>query len=422
MWKQAIISVLALTVKAPENRDEAKVVAYTLPDPLIAADGTKIATAKAWKQKRRPEILKLFQDHVYGRSPGKPAGLKFVTGAVDKQALGGKATRKLVTVLFNGKTDGPQMQLMIYLPNGAKRPVPAFVGLNFNGNQSVSHEPGIPLSKEWMRGQKDGTVVDHRATETSRGAEASRWSIELIVSRGYALATAYYGDIDPDFNDGFKNGVHPLFYKPGQSAPLPDEWGSVGAWAWGLSRALDYFETDRAIDAKRVAVMGHSRLGKTALWAGAQDERFALVISNNSGETGASLARRNFGETVEDINTSYPHWFCGNYKKYNKDVAALPVDQHMLIALSAPRPVYVASAIKDGHSDPRGEFLAAKGADPVYRLLGREGLGVDDWPPVDKPVGQTIGYHVRSGVHDVTEYDWQQYLTFADRHFKRSPR
>lgn len=393
------------------NYDESKVPSYRLPELLVTKDGKPVRDSGTWTRVRRPEIMALLESQMFGRSAPKPEKISFELASIDKSALGAKAVRKQVDI----RTAGRNFRMLLYLPAAAKGPVPVFLGLNFNGNHSVNADPGIALADVWPRTKTNRSA---KAEEKTRGAAHGRWPVEMILSRGYGLATIYYCDIEPDFDGGLPHSVR-AYYLKGRQAPAADDWGAIGAWAWGLSRAMDYLEKDKDVDAKRVAVMGHSRLGKTSLWAGALDQRFALVISNDSGEGGAAISRRMFGETVKDLNTRFPHWFCDNYGQYNDKVQEMPFDSHFLTALSAPRPVYVASAQEDQWADPKGEFLGALAASPVWELFGKKGISVKEMPGVHQPVGDAVGYHIRAGKHDVTTYDWEQYLNFADRHFGR---
>ena len=400
------------------NYDESKVPAYTLPDVLKAEDGTKIDSPELWASKRRPELLRMFEEHVFGKLPQGEVKLRTKVRSENPNAINGAALRREVTVYFSADDNGPQMDLLIYTPANAKGPVPAFLGYNFNGNHSVEKDPALHITESWVRNNKDYGIDNNKSTDAARGSEASRWAVEKIVKSGYGLITIYYGDVDPDFDDGFKNGIHSLFEK-GDAPRAGDAGGSISAWAWGLSRALDVLESDSKIDAKSVAVFGHSRLGKTSLWAGATDPRFAMIIANESGCGGAALSKRWYGETVARINTSFPHWFCLNHRKYNNNEQAMPIDHHMLIALSAPRPVYVASAEEDKWADPYGEFLGVYHAGPVYQLLGKKPLPSEKMPAVNQPVMTDVAYHERTGEHDVKDFDWEQYISFADKHLKK---
>ncbi|AQQ72110.1 hypothetical protein SMSP2_02490 [Limihaloglobus sulfuriphilus] len=390
---------------------ESDVPDYELPE-LFDTRGKEKMTAQIWKTKRRGEILELFETHVFGKSPKRPHALKFNVFEKSSTALNSTALRKQVRVSFTQNDDGPGMDVLIYLPAKAEKPVPLFLLLNFRGNHTVCDDPAVRLTESWIPNGEE-------ANEASRGKRSQRYPVESIIARGYGFATIYCGDIDPDYHDGFKNGVHPLFDNPADGKRDPDSWGTIAAWAWGLSRAMDYFETDSDIDHTKIAVLGHSRLGKTSLWAGATDERFAMVISNNSGCGGAALSRRCYGEALKRINTRFPHWFCENFQQYNGNESSLPVDQHMLIALIAPRPAYIASADQDLWADPRGEFLSAKYASPAWELMGLKGLGAEQMPPLNTPIQNGhLGYHIRDGKHDLTEYDWQRYMDFADKHLR----
>lgn len=357
-----------------------------LPDPLTLSSGQRVTSPEMWKEKRRPELLELFRTHIYGRMPvGRPDTLRFVVKSVTPGMMDGKATRKQIEITYQGPGGKGAFDLLLFVPSEAAKPVPAFLLICNRGQDNI---------------------------DPTREIKSPFWPAEEIIARGYAAAAFVVSQIDPDQHDGFQNGVHGLFdQKRG-----PDAWGTIAAWAWGASRAMDYLESDADIDARRVAVVGHSRGGKTALWAGAEDERFALVVSNNSGATGAAIARGKKGESVAQINKAFPHWFNENYKKYDGREDDLPVDQHELLALIAPRRVYVASASEDAWADPASEFRSSVLAEPVYRLFGLSGVGTDQMPEPETPLhGGGIGYHVRTGGHSLTPYDWHRFLDFADK-------
>jgi len=408
------------------NYDEAKIPPYTLLDPLKTAGGAPVTTATEWGRSRRPEIVHLFEENVFGRTPANAhVLLRAHLVEQDRAALQGRAIRKQIDLYFTpvGAPREMKMRLLLYLPAHAAHPLPVILGLNFGGNQTVLDDPAIQPTPVWTAPKPALTLLHEPPADSTRGTQIQEWQVEKIIAHGYGLATAYYGDIEPDFKDASQYSIRQLFLRPGQTTPDPDEWGAIGAWAWGLSRALDYLETDPDVDARHVAVTGHSRLGKVADWAAAQDLRFAAVLSTESGKGGQSLSRREIGETVQHLEHSFPYWFCANYAQWVGHDQQIPADGNLLIALIAPRPLYVASAAGDEWSDPRGEFLSALSASRVYDLLGAHGLPVaTPMPALDQALlNDTVAYHVRTGKHDVTAFDWDQYLRFLDIQFAAPP-
>ena len=367
--------------------DESKVPEYQLPDALTLKSGRPVHSVKEWENKRRPELLKMFANEMFGKAPvGRPSDLHFKV-LEEGPAFDGSAVRKVAGVYFD-KEETQGLKLLLYVPVNTGAPAPVFLGANFFGNDSV--EQG--------------------------GVKSYRWPFEYAVDHGYAVATFCYEDVDPDFDDGFRNGVIGYY---GTEKRDGSSWGNIAAWAWGLSRALDYLETDPSVDASKVAVLGHSRLGKTALWAGATDPRFALVISNASGCGGAAISRRHYGETIRRICSTFPYWWCSNFYEYADNEQNLPFDQHELLALIAPRPLYIESCSEDLWADPYGEYLSLVEASKVYALYGLDGFTSTRMPEVEKPeIHGPLGHHIRAGKHDITLYDWQQYITFADRFLK----
>lgn len=380
------------------NYDESLVPDYQLPDPLLCVDGTQVTTAEQWENQRRPELVKLLETYMYGRAPKPDSGFGWEVTGTDTQYRGGKATRR--DVMLHLTAEGPDVPLCLVVPNDGKADKhPVFVGLSFDANDSI-----------W--------------TEGSRASRS--WQPDTLLAHGYGLVTFRYTDAELDkASDHFRSSrLHRHFYQAGQTAPMPDEWGALGCWAWTASRVMDYLEQETLVDAGRVALLGHSRLGKAVLWAGAKDTRFRVIFPVNAGCCGTALSRRCVGETVECVNEFSHQWFCGNFRQFSHREQEMPFDQHEVLALLAPRPVYVASAEDDRWSDPLGEFLGLKGAEPVYALYGQPGIMTGDkaqeqWPAVDCPAASgTLAYHIRKGPHAVLLYDWQQFLRFADRYLK----
>lgn len=420
MAASLVLPVVRNSLAAEPNYDEAAVGQYTLPDVLAGPDGVPVSSPEAWRKIARPHQLELLETCVYGRRlPAVPVS---VAGPVERAdcLLAGDvpAVRIQATLRLGEAADAPTTDVLLYLPKTAGR-VPVFLQLNFRGNHAEHPDPDIRLSTAWMPDDKATAIVDPHATDASRGTSSQRWPVEAMLVRGFGMATAYCGDVFPDRTDGRPASVLPSLGRPVDGTLPPDEPGGIATWAWQLSRILDWLITLPEVDPEQVIVVGHSRLGKTALWAGACDERFAMVVSNNSGCGGAALSRRNFGETVGTITSRFPHWFCPAFTTYADRERDLPCDQHTLLAMAAPRPLVVASAVRDRWADPRGEFLSAVAAEPAWKLFGVTGLGTTEYPPLDSPVGESITYYVRTGRHDMLAYDWQRFADVADRMLRK---
>ena len=373
----------------------------TLPDALIMADGTKVTTTEQFENERREEILELFEEHVYGALPKDGFTTSFEV-VEEGLALDGKATRKQIKIITKTEKGTSEALMLLYVPN-TEKPSPVIIGLNSNGNHAAIADENVLPS--YTFDVEDGTWKE------KRGEKAYRWNIADSISRGYAVATIYSGDFAPDNGKTYNSRVVSLFNE--------EDFKAVGAWAFGLLRAVDYIMQDEAIDSEHIAVVGHSRLGKAAVWAGANDTRVGMVISNDSGNSGASLSRENRGETVYSINLAFPHWFSSKYADYGKNEDALPVDQNLLLATIAPRLLYVASAEDDMWADPQGAWNSLMHATNAFELYGLEVIpNSENQPVVNTPVWtESMGCHVRTGWHDMQAEDWAYYLEYMDTYF-----
>jgi hypothetical protein len=394
------------------NYTEANAGGYTLPDPLKLADGRPVRDVRTWLAKRRPELVRLFEEHQYGRAPGRPADMSFEVFDAGTPAFDGKAIRKQVTIHFTKDKAGPSLDLLVYLPAGARGPVPLLLNIGFSANNLAVDDQGVKVGTAWNPKEK-------RRVPATTGRRMGSLNVRATIERGFGLATFNYADVDPDALGALGHGIRQVYLGPGQSEPGPGEWGTIAAWAWGISRVVDYLETDRGVDAKRIAITGVSRLGKTVMWAGAADPRIAAVIASCSGEGGAAISRRNYGEAIAHLvaPTRYPYQFARNYAKWAGDPRTSPVDANLLVALIAPRPLLLQTGDTDTWSDPKGEFLAAVSARPVFELFGKIGPATDAFPPPGQVVGDTLAYYMHAGGHGMVPGDWDVYLTFLEKHF-----
>lgn len=410
-----MIYATIVTGQTEVNYDEANVPSFELPDPLIVHETNKrIKTTEDWESNQRNIWLKVIEDEMFGHFPGEALSVTFIVNS-SQPVFENTAIRKEVTINVKNSGEEKDISLLLYIPKSAET-VPVFLGLNFYGNHTIINDPKVRIHRSWVQNNDAFEITNNRASEKNRGVRSHRWPVTYLLEQGFGIATMYYGEIDPDFDDNFENGIHELLDEQTDKTKL----SSLSAWAWGLSQAMTYLQQDPDVSSDQVTVIGHSRLGKAALWAGAIDPRFSMVISNDSGCGGAALSRRRFGETVNRINHSFPHWFCDAFNQYNNQEDNLPFDQHTLLSLIAPRPLYVASAEEDQWADPKGEFLSARFASEVYDLYRLPSLSNEEMPEVNNPiVNRQVAYHVRSGGHDITLYDWEQYVKFADHHFRK---
>ncbi len=383
-----------------------------LPDPSVMFNGERVTTKDDWFNKRRPELKALFQHYMYGYLPA-PAKIEAKVEREDPKAFAGKATLKELTIAF-GPPECLKIHLLLIVPNQRKVPAPVFVGMNFCGNHALVKDTAVRIPTAWMYPNRPG-VKNNRATEEGRGTQIDVWALEQSIDRGYAVATFYNGDIDPDRAD-VREGIQPHLRKKDEKAG-PHDWGTIAAWAWGIHRAVDYLVTDKDLDKERIAVVGHSRLGKTALLAAAFDDRIALAIPHQAGCGGTAPSRGKVGESVKQINDRFPHWFNGTFKEFNDKPDRLPFDQNGLVALVAPRPVLFSNAVEDTWANPEGQFQVLQAADPVYRFLGAGGLEAKKMPEPGQLIDSKLGYYIRPGKHSMTKEDWQVFLDFADEHW-----